>query len=142
MTLSKPYSSESKFRCRRFDTFWRFLAFVLAKLPLKAELEYGVTFYFLLSLELQKVGMSWSAIYVTWHFEWKKPRVKQKWALPRLWQGVKNLFYYSILQCHQQIHKKCPTSNKKSNLLCLSHIKNQLDPGLIKGEIQEAQQLQ
>ena len=35
--ILKPYSSESKFWCRRFDTFKRFFAFVLAKLPLKPD---------------------------------------------------------------------------------------------------------
>ena len=61
--FTKPYSSEPKLRRLRFGTFWRFLTFVLAKLPLKAELENGVTFLFLLTLELQKVGLCWSAMY-------------------------------------------------------------------------------
>ena len=42
-------------------SIWHLLVFVLAKLFLKAELENCVMFYFLLTLELQKVGLCWSA---------------------------------------------------------------------------------
>ena len=118
MTLSKPYSSESKFRCRRFDTFWRFLAFVLAKLPLKAELENGVTFLFLLTLELQKVGLCWSAIYilVTFFFgEYQNVTGTLFLALPR---------HFSTLMTPQKILDP-PTK-------CSHWLKYQSSPGLLE----------
>ena len=54
MTLLKRYSSEAKFWCRRFGTFWRFLAFVLEKLLLKSESINPVMFSFLLFLGFWK----------------------------------------------------------------------------------------
>ena len=130
MTLSKPYSSESKFRCCRFGTFWRFLAFVLAKLPLKAELENGVTFLFLLTLELQKVGLCWSAIYHVKTFKYQNDRIIDavilvhhsfSWNMPHFWEKWQEVRRTLKLEgkCKSRLNSNC---NQNVRLITLQSI--------------------
>ena len=98
--FTKPYSSESKFRCRQFDTFWRFLAFVLAKLPLKAELENGVRFKFLSFRKLARAEVQSNSLWPNQQHCFAnncRPSLEQKAKVECCWQRP----YMVLLDTHE-----------------------------------------